>query len=130
VAELDHGARSLSRSVDQLTGLTLTLRGAAARLRSRLDDDRIDSTTTDLARTARSLTGASADLRAASTSLASILAKLDHGDGTLGRALNDPSLYQALLTAAGHADEAATGATELVRDVRARPGRYLNMSLF
>jgi len=130
VAELDHGARSLSRSVDQLTELTLTLRGAAARLRSRLDDDRIDSATTDLARTARSLTGASADLRTASTSLASILAKLDHGDGTLGRALNDPSLYQALLTAAGHADEAATGATELVRDVRARPGRYLNMSLF
>jgi phospholipid/cholesterol/gamma-HCH transport system substrate-binding protein len=130
VAELDHGARSLSRSVDQLTELTLTLRGAAARLRSRLDDDRIDSTTTDLARTARSLTGASADLRTASTSLASILAKLDRGDGTLGRALNDPSLYQALLTAAGHADEAATGATELVRDVRQRPGRYINMSLF
>lgn len=69
-------------------------------------------------------------LRVGSTSLASILAKLDHGHGTLGRALNDASLYEALLTAATHADEAATGASELVGDVRARPERYVRVSLF
>jgi len=129
-ASLDRGARSLTRSVNELTALTVTLRGTAARLRNRLDDARLDSTTADLAFTARSLSGASADLRAASTSLASILAKVDRGDGALGRAVNDATLYDALLAAAVRVDQAATGASALIHDVRARPGRYVRVSLF
>lgn len=130
VADLEQGARSLSRSVDELTSLTVVLRGTAARLRSRLDDERLDSTAADLSRAARTLTGTSAELRAASASLGSILAKVDRGNGSLGRAVNDPTLYEALLTAAAHVDEAATSASALVRDVRARPGRYVRVSLF
>lgn len=130
VAGLERGARSLSRSVDELTSLTVALRGTAARLRSRLDDERLDSAAADLTRTARTLTGTSAELRAASTSLASILAKVDRGNGALGRAVNDPTLYEALLTATAHVNEAATGASALVRDVRARPERYVRVSLF
>jgi phospholipid/cholesterol/gamma-HCH transport system substrate-binding protein len=130
VAGLDRGARSVSRSVDQLTSLTIALRATTARLQRRLDDARLDSTTADLARTARTLTGTSAELRTASASLGSILGKIDRGHGSLGRAVNDPSLYQALLTAAAHADEAALGAGMLVRDLQARPGRYIRISLF
>ena len=130
VAEVERGARSLSRLVDELTALTVTLRATVARLQRRLDDARLDSATSDVAYTALSLGGTSGQLRVASTSLASILAKLDQGHGTLGRALNDSSLYEALLTAATHANEAATGASDLVRDVRARPERYVRVSLF
>jgi phospholipid/cholesterol/gamma-HCH transport system substrate-binding protein len=130
VATLEQGAKSLSHAVDELTSLTVALRGTATRLRDRLDDNRLDSTTTDLARTARSLTGASADLRVASVSLRSILAKVDQGSGTLGRAVNDPTLYQALLTAAAHVDAAAVGASALMRDFRDRPDRYVRVSLF
>jgi hypothetical protein len=82
------------------------------------------------ARTARTLTGTSAELRAASASLGSILDKIDRGNGSLGRAVNDPTLYQALLAAASHVDEAAVGASALVRDLRARPGRYIRFSVF
>ena len=95
-----------------------------------MDDVRLDSTAADLARTARILTGTSAELRAASVSLGSILGKIDRGYGSLGRAVNDPSLYQALLGAAAHADEAALGARVLVRDLHDRPERYLRISLF
>lgn len=130
VAGLDRGAKSVSRSVDELTSLTIALRTTTARLQRRLDDSRLDSTATDLARTARSLTGTSAQLRTASASLGSILGKIDRGYGSLGRAVNDPSLYQALLAAAAHADEAAVGAGMLVRDLHARPGRYIRISLF
>lgn len=127
---LERGAKSLSRSVDELTSLTIALRGTAAGLRRRLNDERLDSTASDLARTARSLTGASAELGRAATSLGSILGKIDRGNGSLGLAVNDPSLYQALLTAAAHVDEAALGARALVRDLHARPGRYIRVSLF
>jgi len=130
VAGLERGAKSLGRSVDQLTALTVALRGTATKLDRRLDDARLDSTVTDLARTARTLTGTSAELRAASASLGSILAKIDRGNGTLGRALNDPSLYQALVAATAHVDEAAVGAGVLVRDLHARPARYIHISLF
>lgn len=130
VADVERGVRSFSRSVDELTALTVTLRATAAGLRSRLNDERLDSTATDLARTARSLTGTSEELRAASASLVSILDKIDRGHGSLGRAVNDPALYQALLAAASHVDEAAVDAAALVRDLHARPERYIHVSLF
>jgi hypothetical protein len=87
-------------------------------------------TASELARTAQSLAGTAGELRVTSRSLAAILAKVDQGHGTLGRALNDASLYEALLTAAAHADEAATGVSALARDVRVRPERYIRVSLF
>jgi phospholipid/cholesterol/gamma-HCH transport system substrate-binding protein len=130
VAGMERGAQSISRSVDQLTALTLALRGATARLRSRLDDERLDSTVANLARTAQTLTGTSAELHAASVSLGSIMGKIDRGDGSLGQAVNDPALYRALLSAAAHADEAAVSASALVRDFQARPDRYIRVKVF
>jgi phospholipid/cholesterol/gamma-HCH transport system substrate-binding protein len=118
------------RGIDELTALTVQLRATAAGVRRRVDDKRLDSTATDLALTARTLTGTSAELRAASGSLRSILDKIDQGHGSLGQAVNNPTLYQALLAAATHVDEAALGATAVVRDVHARPARYIRISLF
>jgi phospholipid/cholesterol/gamma-HCH transport system substrate-binding protein len=130
VSGLERGAKSLSRSVKELTALTVELRGTAAGLRRRVDDERLDSTVTDLARTARSLTGTSTELRAASVSLQSILGKIDRGNGSLGRAVNDPTLYQALLTATAHVDEAAVRAGALVRDFQTRPQHFIRISIF
>jgi phospholipid/cholesterol/gamma-HCH transport system substrate-binding protein len=130
VAGLERGAKSLGHSVDELTALTVALRATAAGVRRRVNDERLDSTATDLARTARTLTGTSAELRAASVSLRSILGKIDQGHGSLGQVVNDPTLYQALLTAATHVDAAAVGARALVRDLHARPERYIRVSLF
>jgi phospholipid/cholesterol/gamma-HCH transport system substrate-binding protein len=127
---VDRGVRSVSRSADQLSALTLSLRATATRLRNRLEDARLDSTVTELTRTAHTLTGASAELHAASMSLGSILNKIDRGDGSLGRAVNDPTLYEALVNAAAHADEAAVNANALVRDFQARPDRYIRLKVF
>jgi phospholipid/cholesterol/gamma-HCH transport system substrate-binding protein len=121
---------SFERGVDQLTALTATLRATAAGVQRRVNDKRLDSTASDLARTARTLTGTSAELRAASVSLRSILGKIDEGQGSLGQAVNDPTLYQALLIAATHVDQAAVGARALVGDLHARPERYIRVSLF
>jgi phospholipid/cholesterol/gamma-HCH transport system substrate-binding protein len=130
VAGLEKGAQSLSHSVDELTSLAISLQATAAGIRRRVDDKRLDSTAADLAHTARTLSGTSIELRAASASLGSILDKIDRGRGSLGRVVNDPTLYQALLAAATHVDEAALGAAAFVRDVHARPERYVRISLF
>jgi hypothetical protein len=130
VASLEAGAKSLGHSVDEVTALTVALRATAAGVRRRVSDTRLDSGATDLARTTRTLTGTSAELRAASVSLRSILGKIDQGHSSLGQAVNDPTLYHALLTAAAQVDEAALGAAAFVRDVHARPERYIRVSLF
>ena len=56
-------------------------------------------------------------------SFASVMAKIDGGEGTLGRLVNDTSLY---------ADMQMTlrGIQELTADVRANPRRYLTVEIF
>lgn len=54
-----------------------------------------------------------------SATLDTIATKLNRGEGTAGRLLNDPGLYMKL-------DSTATQANRLLRDFRRDPGRYLN----
>lgn len=130
VASVEQGGRALRRSLIDLAAMSVSLRTAAEALHRRISDPRLDSTAAKLAVTAGDLTRASTDFQSAASSLASILKKVDQGEGTLGRAVNDPTLYEALLTAAAHMDEAARSANQLVGDVRARPGRFVKVSLF
>jgi len=57
------------------------------------------------------------------TSLQSVAGKVDHGDGTLGRLVNDPKLY----------DEAKQTVAELkalIADIKANPKKYVNVKVF
>jgi len=54
-----------------------------------------------------------------SATLDTITTKLNRGDGTAGRLLNDPGLYTKI-------DSAAANANTLLRDVQRNPGRYLD----
>lgn len=55
--------------------------------------------------------------------LASITARIDSGNGTIAMALNDSTLHH-------DAHELLTAITELVDDMRERPGRYLHLKVF
>lgn len=59
----------------------------------------------------------------ATTSLGSILEKMDRGQGVLGRAVNDSTLHDDL-------HETLVALRKLLDDVRERPGRYLNVKVF
>ncbi len=63
------------------------------------------------------------DLAESLDRLGTILASVEEGEGTLGRLVNDDSLYDSL-----------TAATEnlsvLLEDLKAHPGRYVNISVF
>lgn len=65
----------------------------------------------------------SATLDEATRSLNTILARMEQGEGTLGRLSVDESLYVNLNTA-------AETLTALLRDLQENPNRYINLSIF
>lgn len=80
-----------------------------------------DSLALTIERLNRALLGVEAGLAsfdATSAQLATLLARLNEGDGTLGLMLNDPTLYYNL-------NEAATNLNRLVVEFQADPKRYL-----
>lgn len=100
---------SLSRSaarVEELTGREELDRGIA----------RADSTLSVLQR-------ASGSLARATGSLEAILARMEGGEGTLGRLSEDAALYETL-------DRALTEIGDLARDIRENPERYVNIRIF
>lgn len=62
-------------------------------------------------------------LSEAAGNLASLLDKVEHGDGTMARLLNDPALYDSLTVATGNL-------SALLADLKAYPARYVHLSLF
>ena len=66
-------------------------------------------------------TGESLD--AATTSLSSILDRMERGEGTLGRLSTDESLYVSL-------NDAAQALNSLLTDLQANPNKYINISIF
>lgn len=63
------------------------------------------------------------NLNATSTSLRHMSAQLKSQEGTAGKLLNDPSLYNRL-------DSLANSADALMKDLKANPKRYVRFSLF
>jgi len=57
------------------------------------------------------------------TTLADVVERLEAGEGTVGRALRDDSLYAA-------AESTIVDVQELIADIKARPKRYFHVSLF
>lgn len=69
------------------------------------------------------LDAATASLQQASTSLASLAGRIESGQGTLGRLVQDDQLYDNL-------NAAVTGLNQLTTDIRQNPRRYINVSVF
>ena len=77
---------------------------------------RADSAMTVLAETGRNLDRAAVSLR-------TLLERIDRGEGTLGRLAKDEALYD-------NVNRAAESFAALLDDVRANPGKYINVSIF
>jgi phospholipid/cholesterol/gamma-HCH transport system substrate-binding protein len=54
---------------------------------------------------------------------ARVLGKIENGEGSAARMLNDPALYEAVLAS-------VTSLDALLRDIRQNPKRYINVSVF
>ena len=71
------------------------------------------------------LSAASASFGTSSESLASILEKIDSGEGSMGLLLNDPELHDRMAAAMENLQAATEEIALLTRDIREQPQRYL-----
>lgn len=109
---------------DQLAGLTASLNRSAMGLEEaagagpdvRSAAARADSALLQLNRTMGTL-------EAATVSLDTILARLESGEGTLGRLSRDEALYENM-------NQAAANLASLAEDIQANPGRYVRVEIF
>jgi phospholipid/cholesterol/gamma-HCH transport system substrate-binding protein len=123
--ELEQLLGELSTIADEQRGslrqLTTSLSSTAANLEEASPDmvraiARADSAITVLAAT-------STNLDAAAVSLRDMLARIDRGEGTLGRLSQDDALYVSL-------NSAAESLNALLVDLQANPKKYINISIF
>jgi phospholipid/cholesterol/gamma-HCH transport system substrate-binding protein len=105
--------RELSRSLRKSAKDVETVAGAEELDRAL---KRIDTLTARLDET-------SASLSRSSTSLETALARIERGEGTLGKLSKDETLYKNL-------NEAAENIKKLTEDIRLQPKKYLKLSLF
>jgi len=109
-------------AAEQSRQLTLTL-GQFRKTTAAIDSVQLDSTLRNLQQTTRNLATFTDSLRGTAQQLNAVLAKADHGDGTLGKLLNDPGLYHDLRRLTTRLDS-------LTLDFKKNPRRYINLEIF
>ena len=108
--------RNLESAVENLAAFSGALGANAGRIDSLVGSLNRMALTLDEQEFARKLSGTVSMLDA-------LMRKIDDGDGTLGRLVNDPALYDSLTEASGNL-------SALLEDLKAYPARYVHLSLF
>jgi len=103
----------------QLTATFASLRRAT----SGVDSAKVDSAVKNVREATANMAVLSNDLKRTSAKLDSIVAKVDNGNGTVAKALNDPGAYNDIRGLIQHMDS-------LIVDVKKNPKRYINVKLF
>ena len=113
---LDTEKRNLAAAVENLTAFSAMLGENAPRIDSMMGN--LNRITTELAEA-----GFARELSETVGEMNLLLERIQEGDGTVGRLLNDPSLYESL-------NEASDNLASLLADLEQYPGRYVHFSLF
>lgn len=129
--------RDLRQTINDLSALMKDLKGAGATLNrllknneSKLDKSltNFEELTSNFAKLSDSLNNAGlgrtlASLESTVSNLNSLMARIEKGDGTLGKLMKDDELYSNLNNASRELDL-------LLQDFRLNPKRYVNVSVF
>jgi len=103
----------------QLTATMTSLRRAT----SAIDPAKVDSTITNFRTASSNMAEMSAQLKETSGKLDAILAKVDSGNGSAGKLLNDPGAYNDMRGLLQRMDS-------LLADIKKNPKRYINVKIF
>jgi phospholipid/cholesterol/gamma-HCH transport system substrate-binding protein len=76
------------------------------------------------------MTEVSTSLQNSSKSLETLATRLEKGEGSLGKAVQDPALYDNLNEAARNVSQATTNLNKLTEEIRRNPKKYLKLSVF
>lgn len=129
--------RNLRQSIEGLNQLVASFQRSAASVNQLLADnqaqldstiDNIDRMTGNFARLSDTLAQAGlgetiASLEATLANLNQVMARIESGEGTMGRLMKDEALYENLSNASRELDL-------LLQDFRLNPKRYVNVSVF
>jgi phospholipid/cholesterol/gamma-HCH transport system substrate-binding protein len=130
IADVHATAAALPGSALELRAAMVELRAAAAALRRSTESlaeaetgPALSRTIGEIERTAQTLNVAATNMSRSLDDFGSVMAKIDRGDGTLGRMINDPSVYNELT-------ETLREVRALATDIRQRPQRYIDLKVF
>jgi phospholipid/cholesterol/gamma-HCH transport system substrate-binding protein len=107
----------------ELSSTLASLRASAGAVQGVAEEADLSALLTQADSAMEGLERASGALESVAGSLATILARIEAGEGTLGRLSTDERLYESLLGAVGSLDA-------LLEDVRENPGRYVRIRIF
>lgn len=129
LAEIRRTMTSANRLFTELAGVAAIqsheLQTTQAMLRSRLsavDSAQVDSTVRSLRGTTASLNSLTAEFGRTNVRLNALLAKLETGEGSLAKLMNDPMLYNDVRLTLGRVDS-------LIADIKRNPRKYLSFSV-
>ncbi len=97
---------------------------------SETERSKVSSTLDNLEDTSGRLSSMMDELQSTSTALGNILMRIDRGEGTIGKLLQDERLYEDAVRVAGKMDRLVTSLDELVVDLKSNPGRYVTVEIF
>ena len=109
--------------VDDASAAMGTLRNIADRVDSLLANPALERSVSGLDEVTTSLQEMAEGLAGASAALSAIMEKMNSGEGSLGLALTDSTLYR-------NANDVLVSLRELLDDMRERPGRYFRLKVF
>jgi phospholipid/cholesterol/gamma-HCH transport system substrate-binding protein len=141
VKNLQGSAASAHHSLAELQAILREQRGElreiSANLRRTSDSVQKVTSGPELERTVKRmdqltqrLEGTVGTLDKSSTSLDSILARMERGEGTLGKLSKDEQLYKNAVSATENLNKAAEDLQKLVVDFRSNPRKYINLKIF
>jgi phospholipid/cholesterol/gamma-HCH transport system substrate-binding protein len=114
----------------EVAALTGSLRHTAQALEKTVTGPEIDRSVKRIDVVTAKLDSIATALDRTSRSAESILARIDRGEGSLGKLTRDDALYNNASEAAATMKKAAEEFARLAADIRAQPKKYLKLSLF
>ena len=97
---------------------------------SETEKAKVSSTLDNLASTSGRLDTMMDELQTTTTALDNIITRIDRGEGTLGKLVQDETLYEDVVGVAANMDRLVTNLNELVVDLKTNPRRYVTVEIF
>lgn len=115
---------------DEFASLTQSLRRAAESLEKTAAGPEIERSVKRIDALTGQLNDLVATLDQSARSAESILARIDRGEGSLGKLTQDEALYDNAAAAAASLKKAADELANLAEDIRKQPTKYVKLSVF
>ena len=129
-ASLESLQSILNEQRGELRGLSASLKRSAEGLERVTTGPELERTTKRLDELVGRLDGTQQALDRSSKSLQSILARMDRGEGTLGKLSTDDTLYRNASEATANLNKATVELNKLLADFQAHPKKYINLEIF